>query len=464
MSSLLLATSSSLYAADSYEVIDLGVLTDGITPTVGYGLNDASVAVGYSTKKATTPVLDSDGEPDLDDNGDPKTEELFYTHAFSFDSNTLTHVDLGAIDDSENGTNIDVDGNYFNGSYALDINNKNFAVGFSYETFDTGVFERATIIDDSLNIFTIPHIVENEPKNMRALSINENDYVVGFGVYDPTEDATDTNYSRGFIFDSSTTSEVTRIDAVGDDVSLRTALRDINNNNIAVGWSDKIVSEVIVQGVFYVDVDNSMAITELDLFNEEGRAYAWAINDSNKIVGKSSNADNTLFTAFMFDIQTDELIDLGMLSSVDLCTSTNGRNCAEAFDINDPVDQNLQGEYQIVGTSLYSTFPETQHAFIYEKGEMKDLNNLIDCKVDPEEAAIGNPDWILHEARTINNQGDIVGNGLLNGVPKAFMLKLREGQAATLCEEITSDTGSGGLPVFLISLLGFIGYMKRKTL
>jgi probable HAF family extracellular repeat protein len=55
---------------------------------------------------------------------------------------------------------------------------------------------------------------------------------------------------------------------------------------------------------------------------------------------------------------------------------------------------------------------EDEHAFLYEGGEFHDLNDLI--------AEQG--DWILVEARDINERGQVVGYGLRNGEERAVLL------------------------------------------
>jgi len=52
------------------------------------------------------------------------------------------------------------------------------------------------------------------------------------------------------------------------------------------------------------------------------------------------------------------------------------------------------------------------HAFLWSGGSMKDLNDLIP-------AGSG---WVLTEATGINDSGQIVGNGTLGGVERAFLL------------------------------------------
>jgi hypothetical protein len=53
------------------------------------------------------------------------------------------------------------------------------------------------------------------------------------------------------------------------------------------------------------------------------------------------------------------------------------------------------------------------HGFIYIGGQMKDLNNLV-----PKSSG-----WVLDDATGINDAGQIVGSGTLNGQTRAFLLK-----------------------------------------
>jgi probable HAF family extracellular repeat protein len=68
---------------------------------------------------------------------------------------------------------------------------------------------------------------------------------------------------------------------------------------------------------------------------------------------------------------------------------------------------------QIVGVSSQSWFTrQDEHAFIYEGGLMRDLNALIPA----------NSGWVLNVATDINEHGQIVGFGKLNGQERGFML------------------------------------------
>jgi len=65
---------------------------------------------------------------------------------------------------------------------------------------------------------------------------------------------------------------------------------------------------------------------------------------------------------------------------------------------------------RVVGASDAKDSP--LRAFIYSNGVMLDLNELIPA----------NTGWFLTEARGINEHGQIVGYGFINGQKRAFLL------------------------------------------
>ncbi len=153
----------------------------------------------------------------------------------------------------------------------------------------------------------------------------------------------------------------------------------------------------------------------------------------------------------MYDLNDSTEIDLGYFNE--------NAPFAEAFDINVRLESDVASGYQVVGTSIKQTSPTTlRHAFIYENGEIKDLNDLIDCKFDSN----GNRDWVLYEARSINDSGIIVGNGLLNGIQTAFMLKPKADTPSACIVEPEDDSGSGSLPIAFLAILTLGGYIRKK--
>ena len=118
---------------------------------------------------------------------------------------------------------------------------------------------------------------------------------------------------------------------------------------------------------------------------------AYAVNAVGHIAGDMSlSAGSGLKRAFLYTGQGLE--DLGTLGGT---TST-------AYDLN--------SSDQVVGTSTDSS--GVTHGFLWQNGGMTDLNLLL---------PVGSG-WVLQRASAINNRGDIVGSGTLDGRFHAFLL------------------------------------------
>lgn len=124
-------------------------------------------------------------------------------------------------------------------------------------------------------------------------------------------------------------------------------------------------------------------------------SYAQCINDSGLIVGSLLRKDllrheNTMSRSFV--AQDGRIFELGSLG---------GRFSSAKF---------VNNLGQVVGNSM--TSDNNTHAFIWERGIMTDLNSLL-----PSDTG-----WVLRDALAINNVGQIVGIGLLNGKMHGFLL------------------------------------------
>jgi probable HAF family extracellular repeat protein len=140
--------------------------------------------------------------------------------------------------------------------------------------------------------------------------------------------------------------------------------------------------------------------------------YAAAINSRNLIVGTTgSNSSSGEYShAFLYDYNAETLVDLGTLS---------GGLTSSAADINDS-DQVVGSSWLVTQpTSIYD--PTQYHAFLWENGTMTDLNDRLP-------AGSG---WILTAATAINDSGDIVGTGLLDGQTHGFLLTNDQTQQPT---------------------------------
>ncbi|MCX6873699.1 MAG: putative Ig domain-containing protein [Verrucomicrobia bacterium] len=120
-------------------------------------------------------------------------------------------------------------------------------------------------------------------------------------------------------------------------------------------------------------------------------SWAYAINNAGQVAGTSSSLSIDTH-AFLFTDETG-MADLGTL----------GGYVSTAFA--------LDSAGFVVGTAQDSA--SAMHAFVWSAPlGMHDLNELVPV----------NSGWVLTEARGVNDSGVIVGNGLLNGQPRAFLL------------------------------------------
>ena len=120
---------------------------------------------------------------------------------------------------------------------------------------------------------------------------------------------------------------------------------------------------------------------------------ASAINNSNIIVGTTGNNSRVgaYATAYVYDSNAPELALLGTLGGLR----------SSGLDIN--------GSNTVVGSSDTNTL---SHAFIWDAATgMEDLN-----------AMVNEPQWVLMSAVAINELGDVVGTGQLNGQNHGFLL------------------------------------------
>lgn len=162
----------------------------------------------------------------------------------------------------------------------------------------------------------------------------------------------------------------------------------INNAGHVVGESS-LNTEPVPDVHAFLYRDGSMH----DLGTLGGRiSSAAAINGDGHITGHSYTT-GSIEHAFLY--ADGVMIDLGTL----------GGSRSFGYGIN--------GLGQVVGTSDLADDLE-RHAFIFSAGNMTDLNSLID-------PASG---WVLHEARGINDLGQVAAFGCLGDNCQAVMLEL----------------------------------------
>ncbi len=418
-------------AADYYQVIDLGTLEG--TASEGWDINDSNDVIGVS-------------------NG-----ENFSSHAFIYRDATQELIDLGHLDFER--VIRDGDGNVTavlesGRSTALAVNQDGMAVGSSTQLVEVGEDSDGNPISievnygiyfdtDALTLSIIPQYDQDNPTNTIATAINQNQLVVGTTKIDPPNDTdSDGNevtntYERGFFFDIGTQEFTVVEPLVPDDEGQFVVMRDVNDNGIAVGVSTRIVDDRNEARVIIVDVNQPDQLEELDVFGGFS-SFPWAINNAGMVVGKASLENNVTEQAFLYDTETQTVTELGYLN--------DSFRASEAIDINE--------SNQIVGRSRFQNSPAVYHAFLYEDGEMKNLNRLIDC----------DSGWVLNEARAINDATGgavITGTGVVNGEKHAFMLKPLAG-TAPVCETEDDESGGGSMPVLGLLGLMLLGFRRNS--
>lgn len=121
---------------------------------------------------------------------------------------------------------------------------------------------------------------------------------------------------------------------------------------------------------------------------------ALAINNAGQIVGTSKIVNSSEGNDHAVLYENGIWLDLGSL----------GGDQSEARSINAYGD--------VVGWSTISLQDSSSHLFVYKDGIMYDLNDLIPS----------NPGWELLQGNGINDAGQIVGYGNINGQVHAFLL------------------------------------------
>lgn len=408
-----LVLNTALQAAP-YTITDLGDLAE--STSFGNAINNNGVSVGtYLGPSNGSTVVDSFG--------------------FIFDGVNFT--DLGLLANSATQVENPVQGINDAGTvvgYRLeDTSSDNSGIFFSRGfVYQNGVFQSLGVPADA-----------NES---RALDINESGIVAGYAkvAVDPSDTST-TFQEKAAIIDLNSTTPFTLLGTLATDGTGRSSARSINNNGQVAGWSDLAidpVENIIFSHAFFYDPSANGAMEDLGTLGGKASA-ANAINDAGVIVGLATDINEDTF-AFSFQPGVDTaMVNLGTLDPE--------TPFSMAFDIN---NNNQAVGFSFAGRPRQTGQPAPSHAVLYDNGNVIDLNEQIDCPLG----------WTLITAKGINDVGQIVGSGQLNGETHGFLLTPDpNGGAAEPCSVSTGSEGSdgGGSLDFLILLI-LTGYLAGR--
>jgi probable HAF family extracellular repeat protein len=256
----------------------------------------------------------------------------------------------------------------------------------------------------------------------RGFATSINDHGQAVGAYVPGG----TGPRRAFLFDSALGTSLT----LGTLGGQYTSPGEINNNGEVVG-NATLPGDTVWHAFLY----SNGTMTDLNVLTGYGTFTARSINNSGDIVGETSGSS---YLAFVYS--NGVMTNIGDL----------GGSVTNTQDIND--------SGQVVGSS-YLSGDVVDHAFLYSNGVMTDIGVLIPGAVNSTATGINNngdivgqyytgpglsglnpflysggimqnlnvllppgSGWTLLYARDINDYGQIVGVGTINGENHGFLM------------------------------------------
>jgi probable HAF family extracellular repeat protein len=139
----------------------------------------------------------------------------------------------------------------------------------------------------------------------------------------------------------------------------------------------------------------------LRLDNDTGRALG--INDNREIVGWQSFGGDRQAVLWRLSASREFVLDREIIG---------GLADGPGTDVDFSTANAISHDGIVVGSSLTDDL-SVRHAFVWQDGEITDLNEQLE----------DGDDWLLVSANDINDRGQIVGTGIIDGEEHAFLLE-----------------------------------------
>ncbi|HEX8915202.1 MAG TPA: DUF3466 family protein [Humisphaera sp.] len=277
----------------------------------------------------------------------------------------------------------------FNESYVTGINASGVVVGHSNSS--AAAQFRAFTWDGSTTT-PIPNLpgANSETAYTNAYAINDAGVVVGVAQAAPVDPQD--GVERGFVYENGTITDIGTLAGAASPGAASGAYA-INASGQVAGYSET------ASGVQHAVLRTGTTLADLGTLSTsssgDDRSVAYGINDAGFVVGLTTTGTTSTPPTRAFLYNGTTMTSLGALA---------GDNYSEARDVNNGG--------AVVGFSADNSDQDNPRAFLYTGGTLTDLNGEID-------AGSG---WTLTKATSINDVGQIVGVGILNGQQRAFLL------------------------------------------
>ena len=248
----------------------------------------------------------------------------------------------------------------------------------------------------------------------------------------------------------------------------------VNNSGQAVGI---FIINGEVGGRAFITGNNGEGMTDIGTLGGLG-SYAYGINETGQVTGSSALAGHSPLHAFITGADGSEMTDLGTLGGLEsqgfkindlgqvvgysdtadgsrhaFITGPNGSGMMDLGDLGADSSQarSINNLGQVVG-NLYMDCYCNNNSFVFSDGVMVNIGQLD---------VVLSSGWTGIVATDINDQGQIVGSGLLNGNRRAFLLTGADD------EEFFRNYVAPPIPepstyAMLLAGLGLVGFMVRR--